>query len=72
MGNQDQGWGYHDQGSLISSGSEAPLGTQGTVTSHLRDIRDSDIRNQDPTRSQGWGYQARSLISLIQHRDSID
>jgi hypothetical protein len=29
---------------------------------YLRDIR--DIRNQD----QGWGYQALSLICLIQHR----
>jgi hypothetical protein len=45
------------QGSLIS-GSQVPLGTQGTSGIS------GSIRNQD----QGWGYQVLSLISLIQHR----
>jgi hypothetical protein len=52
--NQDQGWGY--QGSLIS-GSQAPLGTQGT--SRISGI--SGIRIRD-------GGIRFSLISLIQHR----
>ena len=47
-------WGH--QGSLIS-GSQAPLGTQGT----------SEISGISLNQDQGWGYQVLALISLIQH-----
>jgi hypothetical protein len=54
MRNQDQGWGY--QGPVIS-GSQAPLGTQGT----------SEISGISLNQDQGWGYQVLALISRIQH-----
>ena len=54
MRNQDQGWGY--QGPVIS-GSQAPLGTQGT----------SEISGISLNQDQAWGYQVLALISLIQH-----
>jgi hypothetical protein len=54
MRNQDQGWGY--QGPVIS-GSQAPLGTQGT----------SEVSGISLNQDQGGGYQVLALISLIQH-----
>ena len=45
-----------DQGPVIS-GSQAPLGTQGT----------SEISGISLNQDQGWGYQVPALISLIQH-----